>query len=73
MPKPAYDHRIEFNVDAATYLALQRRADLQDRHLAQHLRHLVRIDLEQAACAESSADRSRGGDGCDTGSGGRDV
>lgn len=42
------DHRIEVYVDSATYLALINRAEHEDRSISQHVRHLIRLDLESS-------------------------
>ena len=61
------DHRIEVYVDAATYLALIARSEQQDRSISQHVRHLIRVDLE-ASVAEIIASRKgrSGGSGPET-------
>lgn len=46
--KGSRDHRIEVYVDAATYLALIARSEHEDRSISQHVRHLIRLDLEQS-------------------------
>lgn len=56
------DHRLEIYVDAATYLALIARADNEDRSISQHVRHLIRHDLE-ASVAEMVAGKKRNSGG----------
>ena len=46
MPK---DIRVEFYMDSAMYLALRYRAEKADRSVSQHLRNLVRNDLDEAS------------------------
>jgi hypothetical protein len=46
MPK---DLRIEVYVDPVTWMALKKRVDDVDRTLSQHIRHLIRVDLETAS------------------------
>jgi hypothetical protein len=55
MPK---DLRIEVYVDPVTWMALKKRVDDVDRTLSQHIRHLIRVDLETA-----SSDLAREGRG----------
>lgn len=50
----AKDHRLDIYVDSATYLALRRRAERVDRNVSQHVRHLIRLDLD-SYCAEEIA------------------
>jgi hypothetical protein len=50
----AKDHRLDIYVDSATYLALRRRAELVDRTVSQHVRHLIRRDLD-SFCSEEIA------------------
>lgn len=51
------DILMKFYTDAITYMALKARAEKCDRSLSQHLRHLVRVDLEQA-CHDDRQDGS---------------
>lgn len=55
------DHRIEVYIDAVMYLALLRRSEQADRTMSQHLRHLIRADLESSV-AEMLAEKKRNGD-----------
>lgn len=57
----AYYIQIMVSVFLEMYLGLRRRAEVLDRTLSQHLRHLIKIDLHQA-CAVALAD-SRGDGG----------
>lgn len=58
----SHDHRIEIYVDAPTYLALRARAEHEDRTISQHVRHLIRKDLE-ASMSEMLAARKRNSTG----------
>jgi hypothetical protein len=42
------DHRMDIYLDAVTYLALKARAKESDRHISQHVRHLIKQDLIKA-------------------------
>ena len=56
------DHRIEVYLDAPMYLALLARSENEDRTISQHIRHLVRRDLE-ASMAEMVAGKKRNSGG----------
>lgn len=58
---PAKDHRVEIYLDPVTYLALRTRVADCDRTISQHLRHLVRRDLENSIDAEDEPVRVRQG------------
>lgn len=58
----SHDHRIEIYVDAPTYLALRARAEHEDRTISQHVRHLIRLDME-ASMTEMISARKRNGTG----------
>jgi len=56
------DHRIEVYIDAVMYLALLRRSEQADRTISQHVRHLIRADLESSVAEILAAEkRSSGG------------
>lgn len=58
------DHRIEVYIDLVMYLALLRRSEQADRTIIQHVRHLIRADLESSVAEIVAAEkRSRGGNG----------
>lgn len=57
----AKDHRIEIYVDPVTYLALRMRVSDCDRTISQHVRHLVRRDLE--ASIDAAGETGRGQEG----------
>lgn len=52
------DHRLDIYVDAVTYMALKRRCDDVSRSLSQHVRHLIRSDIEQALQEELDSARA---------------
>lgn len=55
----AKDHRLDIYVDSATYLALRRRAELVDRTVSQHVRHLIRRDLDSFCSEEIARENGR--------------
>lgn len=57
----AYYIQLMVSVSSEMYLGLRHCAEVLDRTLSQHLRHLIKIDLHQA-CAVALAD-SRGDGG----------
>lgn len=57
----AKDHRIEIYIDPVMYLALRTRVSDCDRTISQHLRHLLRRDLE--ASIDSGGEEGRAGEG----------
>jgi hypothetical protein len=57
----AKDIRVEFYMDAAMWLGLRYRAEKADRSVSQHLRNLVRADLEEASAELASAARGERG------------
>lgn len=60
------DKRVDLWLDSVLYLALKARANAQERTVSQHLRYLVRQDLDQ-----SLADEDGSGMGHDRGEEGR--
>lgn len=58
---PAKDHRVEIYLDPVTYLALRTRVSDCDRTISQHVRHLVRRDLEDSIDAEGEPVRGNQG------------
>jgi len=54
----AKDIRLEVYVDPVMYMALRHRADREDRTVSQHVRNLIRVDLERASA--EMAERGRG-------------
>jgi hypothetical protein len=57
----AKDIRIEFYVEPEMYLALRYRAEKADRSVSQHLRNLVRTDLEEASAEMAGTARGERG------------
>ena len=57
----AKDHRVEIYLDPVTYLALRTRVNDCDRTISQHVRYLVRRDLE--ASIDSGEGQGRGKEG----------
>lgn len=55
------DHRVEIYLDPMVYLALRARVNDCDRTISQHVRHLIRRDLE--ASIGASEQEGRGGAG----------
>lgn len=62
------DHRVEIYLDPVTYLALRTRVSDCDRTISQHLRHLLRRDLEDSI--DQSDEQGRVGEGV---AGGKDL
>lgn len=63
---PAKDHRIEIYIDPVMYLALRTRVADCDRTISQHLRHLLRRDLESSIDQYSESGRAcEGGTGAE--------
>ena len=52
------DHRLDIYVDAVTYMALKRRCDDVSRSISQHVRHLIRQDMEEALQQELDSTRA---------------
>lgn len=57
----AKDIRVEFYMDPAMWLALRYRAEKADRSVSQHLRNLVRVDLEEASAEMAGSARGERG------------
>lgn len=58
----ANDHRLDIYVDAITYMALRARSEDVDRTISQHVRNLIRADMEKAlAETKAGATVSAGG------------
>lgn len=55
------DHRLDIYVDAVTYMALRARSADEDRTVSQHVRNLIRRDLEQALLELERQGNGRGG------------
>lgn len=63
---PAKDHRIEIYIDPVMYLALRTRVADCDRTISQHLRHLLRRDLESSIDPDQENGRAcEGGTGAE--------
>jgi len=50
------DKRVDLWLDAPLYLALKARSNGLERSVSQHLRYLVKRDLEQSLADESDTD-----------------
>jgi hypothetical protein len=57
---PRNDLRLEVYVDPVMYLALRQRCGEVDRSISQHVRHLIRADLQTASLDAHAQDRGRG-------------
>lgn len=58
----ANDHDLKVYVDATLYLALRWRCQEVDRSLSEHVRHLIREDLDRALAEERGDGRVRKGE-----------
>jgi hypothetical protein len=57
----AQDHRLDIYVDSVLYLALRQRASSEDRSVSQHVRHLIREDIERFISSEAENGNGSGG------------
>ena len=53
------DHRLDIYVNSATYLALRRRAEAEERTVSQHVRYLILRDLDSFCAAEIERENGR--------------
>jgi len=57
----ARDHRVEVYIDPITYLALRARSKESDLSISQHVRKLIRSDLEQFSDSQDDIAMDGGG------------
>lgn len=55
------DHDLKIYLDSLTYMALKQRCGEEDRSMSQHIRHLIRVDIEEALSREKENGRGQAG------------